>query len=93
MRFSSLNDVLIASRYRAEHGKGKVRHVVGDEEFKDQIICDLERQQFGFARGQAAKKLQESLRLKPKEAIEELLGAIVYIAAAIIVLQEKDEDE
>jgi hypothetical protein len=43
----------------------------------------------GFALGQAIKKMEESQRLPNKEAaIQELLGAIVYIAGAIIYLEE-----
>lgn len=42
----------------------------------------------GFALGQAAKKMQEALRLEGNEAKErELLGAINYIAGYIVYLK------
>jgi hypothetical protein len=38
------------------------------------------------------KKIEESIRLKTEHGIAELLGAINYIAAAIIVLKEKERE-
>lgn len=39
---------------------------------------------------QAAKKAQESLRLDREHAVFELLGAINYLAGAIIFLEDRD---
>ena len=39
---------------------------------------------------EAVKKIYESKRLSKDRAIEELLGAINYIAAGIIILEESD---
>lgn len=74
---------------QAASGKGHERHVTGDESFEEQIICSLQREGYDFARGQCQKKVHESLRLPPDAAIRELLGAINYLAAAIIGLEEK----
>lgn len=45
----------------------------------------------GFALGQAAKKSQEAQRLPKDRAAAELLGAIVYLAGAIIDLEREGE--
>lgn len=48
----------------------------------------------GYPLGQAVKKIYESQRLPTKQpAIAELLGAINYIAAAVIVLEEKEGEQ
>ena len=78
---------------QASSGKGCVRHSYSfKENFKDQLICEMDRRLDGNARGpryQAVKKIYESARMDPDSAIHELLGAINYIAAAIILLKEK----
>ena len=38
--------------------------------------------------GQAAKKIQEASRMQTNDAKREMLGAIVYLAAAWIALNE-----
>ena len=43
-----------------------------------------------FCVGQAMKKGQEALRLPPGRDVAELLGAINYLAGAVIVLREAD---
>lgn len=90
--YKTLGDVLISAYNQASKGKGKERHSSG-EEFEDQLICYLERRGHTFDTGQACKKIDESLRLSPNRAIHELLGAINYIAARIIVLQDQMEEE
>jgi hypothetical protein len=52
-----------------------------------QAICDLVGD--GFALGQAIKKIQESQRLPHEAAEKELLGAIVYVAGAVVHLRKE----
>lgn len=89
--YKELRDVLVQAELQAREGKGAERHSLG-EDFKDQPICVLTRQLgMGFPLGQAMKKVLESQKLKqyPGRAKAELLGAINYIAAAVIVLEEQ----
>ena len=69
---------------QASSGKGQERHGQDLPFTKQpmQLIQDLCGE--GFALGQAMKKMQESQRLPHDAAIRELLGAINYIAGAII---------
>jgi len=83
-----LNDAFI----QASCGKGNIRHAYGNEQYEDQLICEMDRRLNGSAVGpryQAVKKIYESARMEPDKAIHELLGAINYIAAAIILLKEQ----
>jgi len=72
---------------QAQSGKGKERHAC-DNPFEEQIIMIIERLDVGYQLGQAIKKIAESKRLDTNHAINELLGAINYIAAKIIHLKE-----
>lgn len=85
------NDAFI----QASHGKGSERHSYSAaENYKDQLICEMDKRLNGNACGpryQAVKKIYESARMDPEKAIHELLGAINYIAAAVILLKEKKE--
>jgi hypothetical protein len=92
--YAVLADVLQDAYDQSAHGKGKERHVKGAEHaFIDQPICALQRiYGSGYAFGQASKKMEESIRLPKDAARAELLGAIVYIAAAVVVLDEENGD-
>lgn len=76
--------------YQAQSGKGKERHA-NDRQFMDQPIMEIGRMVGpGFAIGQAIKKGQEAIRLSAISAQErELLGAINYLAAAILLIREQ----
>jgi hypothetical protein len=89
--YKSLQDVLILALFQAKEGKGAERHSIG-EPFDQQPICTITRQLgLGFPLGQAMKKITESQKLKayPARAMAELLGAINYIAAAVVVINER----
>ena len=87
-KYKELADVLFMALDQAQNGKGKERHSDG-EAFSDQIICRLTRSEgSGYPRGQAIKKIDEAKRLPKDRAIDELLGAINYLAADIIVMME-----
>ena len=91
--YNSLSVVLREAFEQASAGKGRERHASG-EPFERQTICQTTRAHgIGFATGQAEKKARESHRLLTMEngkdrAVAELLGAINYLAAAIIVIRE-----
>lgn len=83
--YESLALVLERAYNQAAHGKGAERHA-GSRPFTDQpmqTISELLGSDTGLLY-QAMKKIQESQRLDPDAAIRELLGAINYIAGAII---------
>lgn len=85
--YESLMIVLRRAFTQAAFGKGKERHAQ-DMPFEDQPMQKLIALYGpGFALGQAAKKAQESQRLPKDRAIAELLGAINYLAGAIIALE------
>ena len=88
--YDKLRHVLGEAYDQAAVGKGRDRHVKhGAQAFEDQPICSMQRiYGSGYAFGQAGKKMEESMRMDTKAAVAELYGAINYIAAAIIVLEE-----
>jgi hypothetical protein len=88
--YSSLKRVLDMAYDQASSGKGKERHANNDP-FERQPICQIPRYQgsIDFVTGQAIKKCLEVTKLPTvDDKVRELLGAINYIAAGIIVLQE-----
>ena len=90
--YAALLSVLMDALDQAAAGKGRERHA-NDDPFERQSICEITRKHgLAFATGQAAKKLEESHRLLQlrgaEAAINEILGAINYAAAAVIVLRE-----
>ena len=87
--YFSLKQVLLGAVEQAESGKGKERHAEEGEPFERQIICEVARRVgLGYPLGQAVKKIYESQRLGGTKGLDELLGAINYVAAAYIVMQE-----
>lgn len=90
LAYGSLKAVLDEALGQACNGKGKERHASEGEAFEDQIICEVSRRiGLGYPLGQAVKKIYESQRLSGDAGARELLGAINYIAAAIIVMRER----
>ena len=89
--YESLAEVLRAAYEQASGGKGKERHA-NNKPFDEQPIAKIQSLVGpGFALGQAIKKIQESQRMEPEASKRELLGAIVYIAGAIIHKDKTDE--
>jgi hypothetical protein len=85
--YMALRTVLDDAFSQAAHGKGKERHARPDERFVDQLIIEgAKRFGIGALLFQAYKKSEESQRLEYHRARAELLGAIVYLAAAVITL-------
>lgn len=88
--YASLADVLNRAFDQAARGKGAERHAQG-QPFDRQPMQDLIRLHgIGFATGQASKKAQEAHRLPRDRAVAELLGAINYLAGAIIAIEAGD---
>lgn len=85
--YERLADVLERAFDQAATGKGHDRHAqdLPFEQQPMQKLIDLYGP--GFALGQAAKKAQESQRLPAGRDVAELLGAINYLAGAVIALE------
>ena len=91
--YDDLTHILFAALEQAEHGKGKERHA-GDRDFVDQPIMTIGRRYgIGFNLGQAEKKMQEAdgmlKRGEPAAFERELLGAVVYLASAVMLVRER----
>lgn len=86
--YERLADILQAALNQAQQGKGSERHQQGGTPFHHQPIVEI-----GIMVGpggpaqQVMKKTQEAMRLPHERAIAELLGAINYAAATIIVME------
>ena len=91
--YSKLLGVLGEAYQQAASGTGQERHANG-KPFDRQPIAEVSRIVGpGFALGQAMKKAGEASGMAARgevdKAVHECLGAINYLAAAIIVLREK----
>lgn len=87
--YESLCAVLDEAVEQASRGKGKERHASEGEAYEKQIICEVARRVgLGYPLGQAVKKIYESQRLGGNAGVQELLGALNYVAAAVIVMRE-----
>lgn len=86
--YQKLADVLRRAYEQAAVGKGKERHASDGVMFEDQPMSSINRT-LGSIDGflyQAAKKASEARRLPAGRAQAELLGAINYLAGAVIAL-------
>jgi len=83
--YEKLAVVLQRAYLQAAAGKGKERHAQANEAFHDQVMADgAKRFGVGALLFQAYKKSEESQRLDIERGVNELLGAIVYLAGAVI---------
>lgn len=87
--YDPLADVLVEALGQAQRGKGRERHAT-DKPFLSQPIMEIGRMVGpGYQLGQAMKKAQEAARLPETERkVAELLGAINYLAACVLLLRE-----
>lgn len=87
--YYDLRRILKLAEEQASQGKGKERHARG-QKFTQQPIMEIARMVgVGYQLGQAMKKAQEASRLPNERARAELLGAINYLAAAYLLLEEQ----
>lgn len=91
--YEELDRVLFEAFNQSAHGKGKSRHA-NDKAFPNQPIMTIGRMVgVGGHSYQIMKKAQEatnmSLRGEHDAAIVEFRGAIIYAAAAILLIEEK----
>lgn len=91
--YTELERVLSEAVSQASEGKGKERHAVAGVPFEQQTGCQIARLLGCPTTGpiyQAIKKAVESERLPRDRAKAELLGAIVYLAAAVLLVEEQE---
>lgn len=95
--YDSLSNVYSMAFEQASAGKGKERHADADNEpFERQVICEMARRLGSpFCPSyQAVKKIYEASKMEdPDRAIHELIGALNYVAATVILLQEKKREQ
>ena len=92
--YSSLQCILADAYRQASEGKGRERHQRGNTPFDQQPIMTIGRTVgHGFQLGQAIKKTDEAAGMLDRgdrqAARRELLGAIVYLAAAVLMIDER----
>lgn len=92
--YAPLAEILKEAYDQSARGKGKERHANG-KPFLMQPIMSIGRMVGpGYPLGQAMKKAQEAggmyARSNTPAAVAELLGVIVYTAAAIILMREQE---
>lgn len=85
--YYSLADVMRRAFEQASTGKGKERHANALPFDQQPMQTIAAAHGVGFLTGQAAKKSQEAMGLPHDAKIRELLGAIVYLAGAVIFLE------
>lgn len=92
--YETLADVLQRAYNQAAVGKGVERHSADGEPFHEQVM-QIGAAKFGVGSllFQAFKKSEESQRLPHDRAINELLGAINYLAGAVIALEIKRDTQ
>lgn len=87
--YEKLADVLNRALLQASQGKGRDRHAVDGVPFEEQPMATINRQ-LGSVHGfiyQSHKKSLEAMRLPAGRDVAELLGAINYLAGAVIALE------
>jgi len=86
--YEQLASVLERAYQQAAVGKGAQRHVNAGEPFHEQVMqIGAKRFGVGCLLFQAFKKSEEAQRLPVDRAVAELLGAINYLAGAVIAIE------
>ncbi len=87
-KFGPYRHQLMRAYKMVAEGKGQQRHGAG-RAWNDQPIMTISRSVgVGFPLGQALKKIEESTRMADDAAVNELLGSIGYICAAVQAIEE-----
>lgn len=92
--YQPLERILSQAYAQAANGKGRKRHA-RNKPFLKQPIMEIGRMVgSGYAAGQAMKKVQEAVHMGNREefpaAKAEILGAINYLAALYILVEEEE---
>lgn len=91
--YHALAAILSEAHAQAATGKGSERHANGKPFDRQPIVEIARRHGVGFQLGQVEKKTDEAhgmlKRVEADAAIRELLGAINYTAAAILLIREQ----
>lgn len=94
--YAPLKRVLMTAYNHAAVGKGRERHANGGDFLTQDIMAIARVHGIGFQTGQAEKKVRESHGMMERgdyrSAKAELLGAINYLAAAYLLIEEKERD-
>lgn len=95
--YGDLYAILLDAFDQSAHGKGKERHA-NAKPFDRQPIMEIGRMVGpGYAIGQLMKKAQEAMTMQSREQFDaaerELLGVIVYAAAAVKLIREMNPRE
>lgn len=85
--YEKLEDVLHRAYEQSAVGKGAERHANGKPFHEQPIAIGIQHFGLGGALFQAFKKMEEAQRLPRDAAVKELLGAIVYLSAAVNELE------
>lgn len=85
--YETLADVLQRAMDQAQNGKGAERHANSLPFDKQPMQTVAGQVGVGFLLGQAIKKTQESQALPEGRDVAELLGAINYLAGAVLFLE------
>ena len=89
--YGPLMEILHRAYAQAATGKGKERHANELPFVQQPILVETRALGIGFPAGQARKKVLEAANAHKdhkERAVADLLGAINYIAAAIIYIEE-----
>lgn len=91
--YEKLSDVFTRAHKQASEGKGAERHAT-EAPFHEQPMMQVTGMVgSGFPLGQAIKKIVESQGMPPDRAVNELLGAICYLAGGIIHLEAANDNQ
>ncbi len=94
MMYAPLKRVLMTAYNQAAVGKGRERHANSNDFLNQDIMAIARAHGIGFQTGQAEKKVREAHgmidRTELRAAKAELLGAINYLAAAYLLIEEKE---
>ena len=94
--YAPLKRVLMTAYNHAAVGKGRERHANGGDFMTQDIMAIARVHGIGFQTGQSDKKVRESHGMMDRGdyrlAKAELLGAINYLAAAYLLMEEKESN-
>ena len=92
-KYKTYREILSMAELQVTQGKGNKQHMQIDDNWENQISQKIEEWGLGYARGQAVKKIFESLFFEdegnPDQQIVECLGAINYLCTHIKVVLKR----